>query len=68
LVLRMGMLRDYMPVCEVSRYAGHFAEKSAVRSRKDALALMRHFLSQYRENLPSASAIPNDRLAPSKLL
>src|SRR6267378_3542709 len=60
LVLRMSMLRDHVAVMEVSRNTGHFAEKAAIRSKKDALALMRHFLSQYRENLLAASAIPEN--------
>jgi catechol 2,3-dioxygenase-like lactoylglutathione lyase family enzyme len=45
---------------QVSRYAGQFAEKPTVRGKQYALAPVRHFLSQYRENLPLASAIPEN--------
>src|SRR6266478_370583 len=61
LVLRMRMLRDHVAMCEVGRHACHLAEKPSIRCMKYALALMRHFLSRYRENLPSASAIPDGR-------
>jgi hypothetical protein len=66
LVLRMRMLRDHVAMCEVGRHARHLAEKPAIRGMKYALALVRHFLSRYRENLPSASAIPDERLAPKQ--
>src|SRR6266436_8994387 len=59
LVLRMRMLGDHMPVREVSRYAGQLTEQPPVRVMKYALALMRHFLSQYREKSNAASAIPD---------
>jgi hypothetical protein len=51
------MFRNHVAVMEVSRYTGQFAEKPPVRGMKYALALVRHFLSQYRENLRPASAI-----------
>ncbi len=60
------MFGDHVPVCEVGRHARHLAEKPAIRGMKYALALVRHFLSRYRENLPSASAIPDERLAPKQ--
>src|SRR5260370_10723256 len=60
----MRMLGDHMPVCEVRRYARQFAEQPPIRGMKYALALVRHFLSQYRENSHRASAIPNVRKAP----
>src|SRR5216683_7881271 len=66
LVLRMRMLGDHVPVCEVGRHAGHLAEKSAVRVMKYALALVQHFLSQYRENSRPASAIPDGHNASGK--
>src|SRR6266851_4605665 len=66
LVLRMRMLRNHMPMSQVRRYASHLAKKSAVRRKEYALALVRHFLSQYRENLATASAIPITRNGPRR--
>src|SRR5258705_6017967 len=59
----MRMFGDHVAVMEVSRIAGHFAEKVSVRRKQYAWALVRHFLSQYRENLRPASAIPMARKA-----
>jgi hypothetical protein len=58
------MLRDHVAVNEVRRYAGHLPEKLPVRGMKYALALVRHFLSRYREKSGPASAIPKGRKAP----
>src|SRR6266436_701370 len=54
----MRMLRDHVAVIKVRRYAGHLPEKPPARGKKDALALVRHFLSRYREKPSPASAIP----------
>ncbi len=51
------MLGDHVTVSEVSRYAGYLGNKSPVGSTKYALALVRHFLSHYREKTQGATAI-----------
>jgi len=57
------MLRNHVPMGKLRRHAGQLAEQSPIRRMKYALALVRHFLSQYRENFTTASAIPVIRKA-----
>lgn len=46
LVLGMGVLRNRMPGFEVGGDTGNFGEGPTVSGEEDAVALMRHFLSQ----------------------
>src|SRR5258706_15999790 len=57
LVFRMGVLGDHVAVSEVSRYACYLGNKSPLGSTKYALALVRHFLSHYRDKNQGATAI-----------
>src|SRR6266436_576101 len=57
LVFRMGVLGDHVTVSEVSRYAGYLGNQSPGGSTEYALALVRHFLSHYREKTQGATAI-----------
>jgi len=51
------MLRDDLAMVEVDGDAGDVGQQASVAARKDAVALFRHYLSQYREKEMRSSAI-----------
>ena len=57
LVFGMVMLGDDMAVIEVDGDAGHMGQQTPISPRKNTVALLRHYLSQYRENETRSSAI-----------
>ena len=57
LVFRMVVLGDELAVLEFDRDAGDLGEQSAFAAGQDAVALFRHYLSQYREKEWRASDI-----------